>query len=90
MRACRYLISGVVQGVGYRFFAVGAAQARAVGGWVRNLPDGRVEVLAQGDEAAIAGLLEDLRRGPRSAAVSRVDVFEERPVEGLNGFDVRF
>jgi len=90
VRARRYLISGIVQGVGYRFFAVRSAQARAVGGWVRNLPDGRVEVLAQGDEAAIAALLEDLRRGPRSAAVSRVDEFEERPVEGLSGFDVRF
>ncbi len=90
MKARRYLISGNVQGVGYRSFAVRAACARGVGGWVRNLPDGRVEVLAQGDEAAIAALLEDLRRGPRSAAVSRIDVFEERPVEGLDAFDVRF
>lgn len=90
MIARRYLISGVVQGVGYRFFAVRAARERGVRGWVRNLPDGRVEVLAVGPLEALQVLREDLRRGPRGSRVSGVEEFEEESTEGHVDFDVRF
>jgi acylphosphatase len=59
-----------------------------VAGWVRNLADGRVEVVAEGDPAAVAPLVEWCGHGPRRADVRGVEVVEEPP-EGLSGFSVR-
>jgi len=81
-------ISGAVQGVGFRFFAVRAAQRHGVSGFVRNLPDGRVEVEAEGMRAAVDGFIDELRRGPSGAVVRSVDVQWERP-EGRQGFIIR-
>lgn len=69
----RVLIGGRVQGVAYRFFAEKSAARLGVTGWVRNLPDGRVEVLAEGTEPRIATFLARLEAGP---ALARVDSFE--------------
>ncbi len=66
-------LSGRVQGVAYRYFAEKWANSLSVTGWVRNLYDGRVEVLAEGDRQDVDGFLERLREGPRLA---RVDGFE--------------
>lgn len=71
-----FLVHGLVQGVGFRWFVRREARARGLRGWVRNRPDGSVEVLAQGPEASIAGLGSALARGPAGARVDRV---EERP-----------
>ncbi|HEX3351051.1 MAG TPA: acylphosphatase [Acetobacteraceae bacterium] len=73
MSAKRLVISGRVQGVGFREWMV--AQARAVGvcGWVRNRRDGTVEALVDGDTAAVEELLRACRRGPRGAVVSAID-----------------
>lgn len=70
--AKRYYISGIVQGVGYRYFAERAAKHLKVAGFTRNLGDGRVEVYAIGPEGSLAALRRDLARGPRGATVSRV------------------
>lgn len=71
-------VKGRVQGVGFRFFVVRAAQEQGLQGWVRNRYDGRVEVVAEGDLAALNRLLAALRRGPLSAQVTTVDyAFEE-------------
>ncbi|MFZ0911178.1 MAG: acylphosphatase [Candidatus Acidiferrales bacterium] len=75
-----FLISGMVQGVGYRFFARGAAQRLGVSGYAKNLGDGRVEVYAIGTPGALAALRTELARGPRFASVSGVDD-EERAVD---------
>lgn len=66
-----------------------ASQAEALGlaGWVRNLPDGRVEAVAEGDPASLARLLAWARRGPPAARVEAIEQREE-PVEGLRGFRV--
>ena len=69
------LIDGLVQGVAYRFFAEKYASRLGVTGWVRNLPDGRVEVLAEGSAERIETLLERLKEGP---SLARVDVFDVR------------
>ena len=68
----RYFVSGIVQGVGFRFFAQREAEKLRVGGYARNLLDGRVEVLAIGTPAQLDGLKRALERGPRFSSVSGV------------------
>ena len=68
--ARRIIIDGEVQGVGYRFFALRAAARHEIPGTVRNLPDGRVEVIAEGDREAIDGFRNELATGPYLARVS--------------------
>ena len=79
------LVSGSVQGVGYRWFVRGRAEAAGLAGSATNLSDGRVEVVLEGPDAAVDAVLADLQ-GPRApGAVTRVDVRDE-PVEGRTGF----
>jgi acylphosphatase len=66
-------ISGRVQGVGFREALRSEALRLGVTGWVRNLADGALEALVQGDAAAVAALLEWARRGPPAARVARVE-----------------
>ncbi|WP_114374375.1 acylphosphatase [Elioraea thermophila] len=76
MKTVRILVSGRVQGVGFRAFAVREATRLGLDGWVRNLPDGRVEAVAQGGEDAVAQFVCALRRGPVAARVNEVVVEE--------------
>lgn len=86
----RYLVSGVVQGVGFRYFVLRKAQALAVGGWVRNLPDGRVEVVADGPVAALEELESALRTGPSHSRVADVEKSEiSDEVSRLKDFQIR-
>lgn len=86
MAARQILVSGVVQGVGYRAWAVRTARELGVTGWVRNLHDGRVELWAEGTEAVLDALVERCRRGPRYAEVTGV---EAMPIaaKGWDRFD---
>ena len=81
----RVLVSGRVQQVGYRDYMVREAKKLGVTGWVRNLSDGRVEMLADGDQAALDAFLAVCREGPRLARVEDVVAFpvEDRPVKGF-------
>jgi acylphosphatase len=72
MTARRFIISGRVQGVGYRYFALRAAEWCGIVGTARNLPDGTVEVVAQGDEAAVGAFRAHLERGPSFGRVDRI------------------
>jgi len=83
--ARRFVVSGRVQGVGFRAFVVEAARGLGLAGWVRNLADGRVEALAEGEPAALDRLAEALARGPLLARVDRVEG-SEVSVEGRSGF----
>jgi acylphosphatase len=74
--ARRYFISGMVQGVGFRYFTQHSAQRHHVEGFARNLRDGRVEVFAQGREEDLNALAADLRRGAEMSRVERVDAEE--------------
>ncbi len=67
------LVSGRVQGVAFRAYTVDEARALGLSGWVRNLPDGRVEVLAEGERGAVEGLVQFCHRGPPAACVDGVD-----------------
>ena len=72
-QAVCWVVSGRVQGVGFRWFVLRNAEALGVAGWARNRPDGRVEVVARGAAAAIEELDGLLRLGPRLARVDSVD-----------------
>jgi len=82
MVARRFIISGFVQGIGYRFFAMRAAARHQVLGTVRNLPDGRVEVLAEGDRDAMDEFKKDLATGPSMAEITDIEE-TDLPVTGL-------
>ena len=72
---------GIVQGVGFRFFTERAARRLGMSGFVRNLPDGTVEVEADGDETSLGALRSELERGPSGARVEQVVEEDlERPV----------
>ena len=73
MNAVRYIVSGRVQGVGFRWFVMREAARLDLAGYVRNLPDGTVEVVAQGAVAALVSLESALRHGPPAARVDGVD-----------------
>ncbi|MGH2656794.1 MAG: acylphosphatase [Actinomycetota bacterium] len=81
-------VSGNVQGVFFRYEARERARSRGLSGWVRNLPDGRVEAVFEGPEDAVDAMVEWCREGPRGAEVTDVEAVAEDP-EGLEGFDVR-
>lgn len=83
----RALVSGRVQGVGFRFFAERAARASGVKGWVRNLPDGRVETVVEGEDEAVARYLEKIGKGPFVGSVSNIEV-EDREPEGHERFQI--
>jgi acylphosphatase len=79
------LVSGSVQGVGYRWFVRGRAAAAGLAGSATNLPDGRVEVVLEGADAAVRAVLVELQGAQAPGAVTRVDVRDE-PIQGSSGF----
>jgi acylphosphatase len=86
MLARRYLIEGMVQGVGFRFFAQRVASRLGVRGYVKNLRDGRVEVYAIGTEDQLRDMRAELERGPRAASVTRVEEEDAVPLRQYDGF----
>jgi acylphosphatase len=84
----RVVVSGEVQGVFFRDTCRRLAGQQGVAGWVRNLPDGRVEAVFEGDPDAVERLVGWSNRGPGEAVVDRVDVLHETP-EGLTTFEIR-
>ncbi len=83
----RVLISGQVQGVNFRVSCQRMAWQHGVTGWVRNLPDGRVEAVFEGPAEDVHRLVDWAGHGPRLAAVATVDVHAERPA-GLGSFTI--
>jgi acylphosphatase len=77
--ARRFLVSGRVQGVGFRFFAADAARREGLAGFVRNLDDGRVEVIAEGESESVVRFERALRQGPSHARVEHVRVEDVEP-----------
>jgi acylphosphatase len=91
VKRIRVVVSGIVQGVGFRFFTKYLAERFELNGFVRNRADGRVELEAQGSEEAISAFLEELRSGPpRNAHVSGVEVEEITPDGELDGFRITY
>ena len=89
MRVARhFLVSGRVQGVGFRYFTQATADREGLHGWVRNLPDGRVEAEAEGDAEAVERFERALRQGPRGARIEQVEVEAVLPSGRDAGFCV--
>jgi acylphosphatase len=86
--ARRFYISGDVQGVGYRFFAQRAAARHQVVGYVKNLPDGRVETLAEGLPAEVEAFKHDLATGPRFGRVDHVEELNLDPSGTYSSFRI--
>jgi len=82
-------VSGRVQGVGFRYFTEDVARREGVRGWVENLPDGRVEVAADGDAESIERFEQSIRHGPRGARVDTFEVVDDVPGDHGSGFSVR-
>ncbi|MCX6835034.1 MAG: acylphosphatase [candidate division Zixibacteria bacterium] len=74
LRKVELVISGVVLGVGFRYFVYHTARQLGVVGWVRNLPDGSVQVTAEGENGLLGSFIEELKVGPRMASISDVAV----------------
>ncbi|MGD1716788.1 acylphosphatase [Dapis sp. BLCC M172] len=81
------LISGKVQGVGYRFSTLNTAVSLGINGWVKNLPDGRVEAVFEGREEVVKKMINWCYQGPKPAVVQNVLVRYEQ-VEGIEGFEI--
>ena len=88
MIARKFLISGEVQGVGFRFFAQRASAAHQVRGYVRNLKDGRVEVWAEGSSKAVDGFRLDLAAGPRHSRVGTIEELVVKPSNLYSNFRI--
>ncbi len=84
------VISGVVQGVGFRYFTYQKAQQLKVTGWVKNLPDGSVAVVAEGERGELEILIAELKTGPRFGAVHNVDLKWAEPTAQYSSFEVQF
>lgn len=90
MTTQRLIVSGRVQGVGYRDYAVRQAKALGVTGWVRNTRDGRVEMLASGEDEALGRFVEACRSGPALARVDAIDAHPDNEERSAKGFTKRF
>jgi acylphosphatase len=88
MIARKFYIRGLVQGVGYRFFAQRAAARHQIRGYVRNLEDGRVEALAQGSQASVEAFRDDLTAGPTYSSVEEVEEIVLEPNRAYSTFRI--
>jgi acylphosphatase len=86
--ARKLLISGEVQGVGFRYFTQRSAAKHQVRGYVRNLPDGRVEAFVQGSEPAVAAFTQDVTAGPRDSNVTDIEEFVVEPTNEYSTFRI--
>ncbi|ROT39871.1 Acylphosphatase [Sodiomyces alkalinus F11] len=84
-----FLVHGIVQGVGFRFFTRGRASDHGLTGWCRNTPDDKVEGEVQGQEESIAGFLININRGPRLSRVNKVETEEREIIEDEKHFEIR-
>ena len=84
----RYVVTGRVQGVGFRWYVEREARALGLSGWVRNRYDGSVEVMAAGTNQQLGALYDKLKQGPRAARVDDVEVEEASPLADLGTFRI--
>ncbi len=84
------VVSGMVQGVGYRYFVYRLAKRMNLTGWVKNLPNGEVEIEVEGQKGIIESFMKELPVGNSSAVVRNIEVNWEKPVGQYRNFDITF
>jgi len=89
MKRAHVYVSGIVQGVFFRYHTQEKAEELGVKGWVRNLPDGRVEAIIEGEDRAVDLMVAFCRKGPPGAHVTRVEAQEEKWTGEFRGFIVK-
>lgn len=89
MKRVHVHVSGIVQGVFFRYHTQEKASELGVNGWVRNLPDGRVEAVFEGEDAAVDHMVAFCRKGPPSAHVTKVEVHEETWTGEFKSFNMK-
>jgi acylphosphatase len=88
LKCAHIYVEGKVQGVGFRYFVKKIAEEYHLTGWVRNLHDDRVEILAQGEESQLNNFIARVRLGPGSAFVSQLDIDWLNPDDRINRFSI--
>ncbi|MCF8009361.1 MAG: acylphosphatase [Halanaerobiales bacterium] len=83
-------VSGRVQGVGFRASTQQKAQMIGVTGWVKNLKDGRVEVVIEGSKKKVQKMLDYLNKGPRFANVNSLNISDQKPSDHYNRFSIKY
>lgn len=83
-------VKGRVQGVGYRFYAQRKAAAYGLAGYAKNMPDGGVEIIAEGDKEKLIAFSIDLKKGPPLAAVEEIQVLWSDNSQNYKSFDIRY
>ena len=83
------IVLGQVQGVGYRAWTRRTAQERGIFGWVRNMPDGSVEAILEGDRDVVGAMVEAMKRGPNLAEVTTVNCTLQINYENLKDFEIK-
>ena len=90
MKRVHAFYSGRVQGVGFRITAEETAHGLGIVGWVKNLRDGRVELIAEGDQAALEQFLDTIRSGPMKNFITQVEISWSNATETFDEFEIRY
>jgi len=85
-----FFISGIVQGVGFRWYVQRIAKSLNLTGWVKNLPDGRVEVLVEGEKGEIESFVKKLKEGYLGRNIKEIQRFKEKGEKSYNDFSIVF
>ena len=87
---CHVFVSGRVQGVFFRYYTQERAKSLGLTGWVRNLPDGKVEAVFEGEKEKIEKMIEWMRKGPPLAKVEKVDIIWEDFKDEFEDFEIKY
>lgn len=88
MKRIHIIVKGIVQGVGFRYFTVNVAERYGIVGFVRNLPTGEVEIVAEGEESMLTKFANEIKRGPPTAEITDVKIWEEPPSNKFSRFSI--
>jgi len=81
-------IEGIVQGVSFRYYTYKLAKKLNINGWIKNLPDGRVEAIFEGDEESVNKILEFCKKGPEGALVTNIEIIQEKYLNEFSDFEI--
>ena len=86
----RIFVEGLVQGVGFRAYTKRVADSYGLNGWVKNLPNGKVEILVEGNDELLGYFIKDILNGPPAARVDKLEIIKEHSYEPIYTFDIKY